>query len=443
MNLFLLYIFLLFIYFIMKNKFFKSTLILIIGSLLTKLLGFIIKIIFTRTVTQDDINLHSIIMPTYSLLITLASLGLPLAISNLIAENKTSSKNILFSIIPIAILFNIFLIVIIFISAPFISNTLLNNSDTYFPIISIAFVLPFISISSIIRGYFFGKQKMFPHTLSNIIEQIFRLIIIILLLPKLLKYGTVVTVSLYILFNILSEIISIIVFLFFAPKKFVIKKSDLKPDIKIVKDVLSIAIPTTSSRIIGNIGYFFEPIILTSSLTLAGYSNNFILNEYGIYNAYVLSLLTIPSFFIIALNTALVPEISKYKNNKNIIKLRLKQSIIISLIIGLVSNTLVYVFTEDLLMIIFKTTSGIEYIRFLAPFFIFLYLEGPLASCLQALNYAKYTMKVTLFTSIIKVICIFGFSLLRIGFYGFLIAEVINIFLVVYLNAKKIVNILK
>lgn len=427
----------------MKNKFVKSTLILIIGALLTKILGFIIKIIFTRTVTSDAINLYSIIMPTYSLLITLAQLGLPLAISNIIAKSKNSSKKILFSIIPTSLIINIFLITLIFILAPFISNNLLNNKETYYPIISIAFILPFISLSSIIRGYFFGKQRMLPHTLSNIIEQIFRLLLTLLLLPKILKYGTVLTVSLYILLNILSEIISIIVFLLFAPKNFSIKKDDLKPDISIIKDVFSIALPTTSSRIIGNIGYFFEPIILTFTLSLSGYSNSYILNEYGIYNAYVLPLLTIPSFFILALNTSLVPEISKNRNNINIIKRRLKQSIIFSLLIGLISNTFVYIFTSDILKIIFNTDKGILYIRFLAPFFVFLYLEGPLSSTLQALNYAKYTMNVTIITTLIKLITLFIFSLLHIGIYGLLISEIINIFLVIYFNTIKIKKILK
>ena len=114
----------------MKNKFIKSTIILMIGSLLTKLLGFIIKIIFTRNVNIDAINLYSIVMPTYSLLITLANLGLSL---------------VLFSIIPTTLIINIILISLIFLVAPFISNTLLNNKDTYYPIISIAFVIPFIS----------------------------------------------------------------------------------------------------------------------------------------------------------------------------------------------------------------------------------------------------------------------------------------------------------
>lgn len=426
----------------MKNKFVKSTLILIIGALFTKLLGFIIKIIFTRMVNNDAINLYSIIMPTYSLLITLAQLGLPLAISNVIAKAKNNSKKILFSIIPASLLINIILITTIFLVAPFISNNLLNNKDTYYPIISIAFILPFISLSSIIRGYFFGKQKMFPHTLSNIIEQIFRLLIILLVLPHILKYGTIIVVSVYILLNIFSEIISIIIFLLFAPKNFNIKKSDLVPDISIIKEIMSIAIPTTSSRIIGNIGYFFEPIILTFTLTLSGYSNNFILNEYGTYNAYVLPLLTIPSFFILALNTSLVPEISKNRNNKKLIKKRLKQSIIFSFILGLISNTLVYIFTRDLLNIIFKTDKGIEYIKFLAPFFVFLYLEGPLSSTLQALNYAKYTMIITIITTIIKLITLFIFSLLHIGLYGLLISEIINIFLVIYLNSIKLKKVL-
>lgn len=426
----------------MKNKFIKSTLILIVGALLTKLLGFIIKIIFTRTVSEADINLYSIIMPTYSLLITLAQLGFPLAISNLIAENKTTSKKILFSIIPASLIINIILITLVFLTAPYISNNLLHNKDAYYPIISIAFILPFISISSIIRGYFFGKQQMFPHTLSNIIEQLFRLLLIIILLPKILKYGTIITVSVYILLNILSEIISVIVFLFFAPKNFSIKKKDLTPDITIIKDILSIAIPTTSSRIIGNIGYFFEPIILTYTLTICGYSNNFILSEYGTYNAFVLPLLTIPSFFILALNTSLIPEISKNRNKKKIVIKRLKQSLIFSFIIGLVSNTFVYIFTKDILNIVFKTSKGIEYIKFLSPFFVFLYLEGPLASTLQALNYAKYTMTVTIITTIIKLLTLFIFSLLHIGLYGLLISEIINIFLILYLNSIKIKKIL-
>ena len=65
-----------------NNKFIVSTLILIIGGMFTKLLGFIIKIIYTRIIGEDAISLYMLVMPTYSLLITIASLALPIAISS-------------------------------------------------------------------------------------------------------------------------------------------------------------------------------------------------------------------------------------------------------------------------------------------------------------------------------------------------------------------------
>ncbi len=426
----------------MKNKFFQSTIILLIGSLVTKALGFFIKIIFTRIIGSDGINLYSLIMPTYSLLITLAQMGFPIAISNLVAKGEKTSKNILFSIIPISLIINLIIIVLIFLFAPYLSNTLLKNPDTYYPIISIAFVIPFVSISSIIRGYFFGKQRMMPHTVSNIIEQIIRLLIIVLLLPKFMHYGSVVGVTLFILFNIISEIISIVVFLFFAPKSFTIKKEDLKPDLGTAKEVMNISLPSTSSRIIGNIGFFFEPIILTNLLLFVGYSSKFILNEYGVYNAYVIPVLTIPSFFIMALSTAIIPEVSKYAHNKKMIRRRLIQAISISLIIGFISNILIMLFPEFILNTLYKTTEGVDYIKFLAPFFILFYLEGPLVSILQGLNEAKYSMKVTLFGVFIKLLFMAGLSLLRIGIYGLIIAEIINIGFVIFFNLKKVIKII-
>ena len=321
----------------MKNKFIKSTIILIIGGLITKLLGFVIKIVYTRMIGEDGISLFMLVTPAYSLFITIAQLGLPIAISKLVAENK-NSKKIIFSIIPLMLILNFILVVIIFSCSSFIANDLLKEPNSKLLLMAMALVLPFISLSSIIRGYFFGKQKMFPHTLSNIIEQIVKLGLIFLIIPILMKKGIVIAVSGLILLNIISEIVSIIVFLFFLPKNFCIKKKDIKPDINSCKEVLKISIPSVSSRFIGNIGFFFEPIILTNILISIGYSSKYIVREYGIYNAYSIPLLLLPSFFIAALSSALVPEISKFYQQRNLkmVKRRFNQALGISFINALI-----------------------------------------------------------------------------------------------------------
>lgn len=423
----------------MKNKFIKSTIILIIGGLITKLLGFVIKIVYTRMIGEDGISLFMLVTPAYSLFITIAQLGLPIAISKLVAENK-NSKKIIFSIIPLMLILNFILIVIIFSCSSFIANDLLKEPNSKLLLMAMALVLPFISLSSIIRGYFFGKQKMFPHTLSNIIEQIVKLGLIFLIIPILMKKGIVIAVSGLILLNIISEIVSIIVFLFFLPKNFCIKKKDIKPDINSCKEVLKISIPSVSARFIGNIGFFFEPIILTNILISIGYSSKYIVREYGIYNAYSIPLLLLPSFFIAALASALVPEISKFYQQRNLkmVKRRFNQALGISFIIGLVFNIILYIYADDLLKIIYNTTSGTQYIKFLAPFFLLFYLESPMISMLQALNKATVSMKITLYGVILKLLAITVLSFLHIGIYGLVASEIINIIFVVILNYKEI-----
>lgn len=426
-----------------KNLFFKSAFILLIGSLLTRTLGFLIRIIFTRIIGSEGINLYSLIMPTYSLIIALTQLGLPMAISTIVARGKKRGKKIIASVIPIVLILNLIMMITIILTSKFIATTLLDNESATYPIMCMSLILPFISISSILRGYFFGKQKMMPHTVSNVIEQIARLLIILIFLPKLIVYGPIYGVCGFILLSIISEFISIVVFLIFLPKGFTIKKQDLKPDLKTTREVMNLCLPTIGGRIIGNIAYFFEPIILTYVLKLIGYTNEFIINEYGIYNAYVIPLLIIPSFIVQALSTALIPEISKSYENRDIscIKKRLKQSITISVALGILTNTLVFIFPKFLLNIVYNTNSGIDYIKVLSFFFILYNLEGPLSSTLQALGKTKLAFRATTMGVLIKTISISLFSLLHIGLYGLIIGEILSIIMVVtidYYYVKKI-----
>lgn len=426
----------------MKNKFIKSTIILVVGGIITKLLSFIIRIYFTRVI-KDGINIYSLIMPTYSLLITITQLGFPIAISNIIAKGEKRGKNIMSSIVPVSLLLNLILILIVIFSAKYLSNNLLHEPDTYYPLIALSLVLPFISLSSIIRGYFFGKQQMMPHSISNIIEQLFKLFIVLVILPHLLKYGTIVAVCGYILISILSETISIVVFLLYLPKNFKIERKDIKPDFGTIKDVLAIGLPAVGSRIIGNIGYFFEPIILSYMLLKTGFTNDYIISNYAIYNTYVIGLLIVPTFLLGAIGTSMLPEISKNINNKAKVKRIFKKTMIFSLIIGVLSNIVLYFSCDFILNLLFNTTDGCNYIRFLAPFFTIFYLESPLSSILQAYNMTGYIMKTTIIGVIIKLVSLTLLSLFHIGIYALILSEVINIFYVVIGNYIKVKQILK
>lgn len=413
----------------MKNKFIKSTIILIFGGAITKILAMVIKIFLTRAIGDYGIATYMMVLPTFNLFITLCSMSLSTSISKLISE-RGNSKRVVLSIVPVSLIYNFILMGILIILAPYISNNLLKNSLTYYPIMAIAFTLPFICISSILKGYFYGNENMSPFVISNIIEQIVRLLFIIFVIPKLMNFGLSIAITMVVLINVLSELSSIVCLILFIPNK-KIKITDFKYDKSIMKDVLDISLPSTGSRLIGSISYFFEPIILTFIMLYLGYGNDYITSEYGIITGYVQPLLLLPSFFTMAISTSLLPVISSSysRGNYGYAKKKLKQAISISLFIGIIFSVIFMLIPELLLKFIYNTELGVNYIRVICPFFLLHYIQGPLTAYLQAINMADVAMKGTLVGAIIKNILLFILPIF-IGIWGFVISSLVNIFYV-------------
>ena len=301
----------------MKNKFIASTIILLIGGFITKILGMIIKIVMTRNIGIEGLSLYMLILPTMSLFINLAQIGLPIALSRLVALNTKNNKKLYLSIIPITLLINILISIIIVVIAPFISNNLLHNNTVKLGIIAISLIIPFTTLSSICRSYFFGKEKMFPHILSLIIENIIRLFFMMFILPKITTLKLEYVIFLLVTSNIISEVTSTIILVIFFPKNTNISIKDLKPNMSYIYDSFRLGIPNVTSNLIYSLSFFLEPIILTNILAI-NYKVSFIIREYGIITGYVIPLLTLPSFFTLALSQAIMPYITREYEHNNI-----------------------------------------------------------------------------------------------------------------------------
>lgn len=421
-----------------KEKFIKTTIILIIGGAITKVLGMVIKIVMTRLIGLEGLGLYYLIFPTFSLFMCLSQLSLPVAISKLVSEEKHNNKKIVTSSLPIIFITNTILMLVIVFCSPYIASYLLLDERCYLPILAIALVLPFEAISNMLRGYFFGKQRMFPHVVSHVIEQFVRLALIILVIPDLVQQNVIYAVSFLILINLVSELVSIFVLLFFLPRNVKIHRHDFVPDRKEVRNILGISLPTTGSRLVGNIGYFLEPIIITFVLTTLGYSNQFITQEYAIVSGFVMPLLLLPSFFTNAISNALIPVISKsYSNHEyGYTKKKLKQGILFSLTIGIPATLLFFFFPEFFLHLIYHTEEGISYMRFLAPVFILHYLETPFSAALQAMGKAKETFQISICMVIVRTVSLFLLLFLHIGMWGFVLSLTLSILYSTYAHLK-------
>ena len=424
----------------MKEKFINSVIILLVGGLLTKLLGMFIKIMMSRLMGTEGLGLYMMVLPTFSLFIGIGQFGLPTALSKLVAEKRKNNIKLFFSILPITLFINLLLIVTIIVIAPVLANNLLHDPRCYLPILAIAVVIPFTSLSSICRSYFFGKEKMMPHVVSNLLEDIVRLILMIVGIPFFLPKGLEYAVCYIILSNVISEGASILVLFLFLPKNKKIKKENLIPKKDYMKESLSIGIPNTTGRLLGSVGYFLEPILLTTTLLACGYSSKFITTEYGVLSGYVMPLLLLPSFFTMAISQALLPVVSREytRGNYNFVKRKIKQALFYSLAIGIPVTIFFVLFPVFPLKLIYHTSEGVSYMRFLAPVCLFQYIQSPLSSCLDAMGKSRDAMVATTIGVFIRSIFLVLLSLLNIGLWGLIIAISLNVFAVTFYCIKKV-----
>ena len=75
------------------NRFLKGTLILFLSGIILKILGFFYQIYVVRTIGTEALGLVNMVFPYYITLVTIATMGMPLAISRLVAKGEARGVN--------------------------------------------------------------------------------------------------------------------------------------------------------------------------------------------------------------------------------------------------------------------------------------------------------------------------------------------------------------
>lgn len=401
------------------SKFIQGTIILLAAGLVTRVLGFINRIVIARFIGAEGVGLYMMAFPTFILVVTITQFGLPVAISKNVAEadakgDTAKTKKILIVSLAITLALSLLFTPALLLLAPYLSQHLLTDSGTLFPLLAVAPVVPIIAVSSVLRGYFQGKQNMKPAAYSQLLEQVVRITLIAALTKAFLPYGIEYAAAGAMLAAVIGELASLIYLLtmFKLKKKFRVRKQFFKyvhEGKSTFKQLMEVALPTTGSRMIGSIAWFFEPIVVAHSLALAGVATAVATQGYGALTGFAMPLLMLPSFITIALSTSLVPAISEAKSNNqfNLIEYRIHQALRFSLITGGLAVVVIFVLSEQLMTAMYGSSTGTEFIKMMAPLFLFYYFQSPLQAALQALDLAKAAMINSLIGAVVKIAVIF------------------------------------
>lgn len=307
------------------NMFFSGVVILTIANILVKSVGLILKIVLNQVVGSVGAGYYSSAYEIYAFLYIIATSGLPVALSIMIAKCRTQGK-----LKEANKIFNVAIILFLIIGTVFaslmivLSNALadfISAPDTAICIVAISPTILFICLSSCLRGYFQGYQLMKPTGISQFIEALGKALIGFAFAwwAKKQGYEDHVVAA----FTILGVTVGVflgMVFLYirklcFKDKAFyedsVLEIESKTSSVKeILKELTKIAIPITLSSCVLSLTVIIDTLMVQTRLLASGLDKELVKIFYGDYTTLVISMINLPTILIYPISNSLVPLIT-------------------------------------------------------------------------------------------------------------------------------------
>ncbi len=446
-----------------NKKLLKGAFILALAGLAAKFLGIFFKIPLQKLIGDEGMGLFGLPYPLYTLMLSISITGFPAAISKLISERMAfediDGANRIFNIsLMMLISIGLFSSAFLFFGARYIVELLHWPKDAYYSIIGLSIAPLFVSIMSAFRGYFQGMQLMGPTAISQIVEQIGRVVIGVGLSYYTISMGIGYSAGAASFGasagSILGVIALIICYFSFkqSPKKIYFSLIHKKNYIKesswtIVKQITWFAIPISIGGILSSIMTLIDAVMVPSRLLVGGYTVETITVLYGQLTGKAVTLINVPLTFSIAMAASIIPAISESYSRKNIQELRekTKSALTITIIIALPAAIGLSILAPQIIGLLWgKGEAGGDILRVLSLNVIFISLAQILGSVLQGINRVYIPLRNLIIGAIIKVVVSYYLLVSQFNILGAVIGSITGysvVMLLNYIEVKRSINL--
>ena len=391
-----------------KESFMKGILTLMFAQVIIKILGLLYSLYLTNRQGFGDSG-NAIYMSgyqIYAMLLTLSSTGVPNAIAKLISEklalNDIKGANRVFKISFLTFsIIGITGTALLFFGADIIANKWLEIPEAKYTLMVLSPAIFFVSISSVIRGYFNGKQQMSVTAKSQTFEQVFKTCLTIIFVEIMAKLTSTNTELMAAGATVATTMATVFSFIYIYRLTIINKKEEKKENINvdnnnfkkesvkiIIKRILAVSIPISLSSLLSSINKNIDSFTVVRILKpILGETVAKV--KYGILSGKVDILTSMPLAFNIAFATALVPVVAgaKIKNDIKTINSKLYFSILTTILIGLPCTVGMAMYASQILKLLFPNAeSGGMLLAISAITIIFTVLAQTINGALQGLG---------------------------------------------------------
>lgn len=417
----------------MKKQLVKGTLILTGAGFITRIIGFGYRIFLTGTLGETGLGVYQMIFPVYSLCFTLYAAGIQTAVSQMISHEPVHSHaGIIKSGMFLSLVTAFVLSGIVWSMSDTIGTSFLGVSETAPLLRILAFVFPFCGITAVINGYFYGISNARIPGITQIVEQLFRVGLVILI--SCLFLAGRMTTSAAVLGLLAGELASHIYNIWHLFSRFTL--SGIIHSKGHFRHILALSFPLSGNKLVIALLGSVESILIPAMLVRYGFSNQDALAIFGILTGVVLPFLLFPGTLTNSLSVLLLPAIARSEGQAQYDSVRRTTNTAIrySILLGVLTSSLYLNFGREIGIFIFHSENAGKLLTALAFLCPFLYVTTTLTSVINGMGKTGITFLHNVIGLCIRILFLV-FITPQKGIYGYLLGLLLSQIIACLLNA--------
>ena len=393
----------------------KGTAILTMGMFLSKVLGLIYIFPFYAIVGEENIALYQYAYIPYSIMLAVAISGAPIAVSKFVSKYNSigdyqSGRKLMKSGILIMLVTGFLAFIALFMLATPIAGLVIKSEEQVFTVEQIASVIRWVSFALIVvpfmslwRGFFQGYDKMQPTAISQLVEQIVRIVVLLggSFLVVVVFNGKAETAISFAVFAAFIGAIGGLIVLYYYWKKYQPEFNLLRsqsvtttqlPMSSIYKEVIKYSIPMVFVGVANPLFQLVDMLTFNgamASIGLAAVTDSYL----SMINFMTHKVVIIPVMLATGFSMALVPTITKYFTQGEYLSLRhaMDKTYQILIFITLPAVVGISLLSNEIYFLLYSESEmGGSILAHYAPVAILFALFQVTAALLQGIDYQKW-----------------------------------------------------
>ena len=401
----------------MRQSYLKNAALLTGSDVVLRLAGMGLRIWLANELGGEGMGLYQLVLAVYSLFVTLATAGVSVAATRLMAEElsgpdsaRGAARGMLRRLLAAGLVLGLFAAALQLTTANLAARLWLGDVRAVGALRVSALGMPWMAVSAVLRGFFIARRHVAPNVFSQLTEQTVRIVLVALALTRTEGLAVGVRCMLVLGATAVSEAVSALCMLAFyrrdARSAFAGQKAVRPADP--ARRLWEILWPVEGGRVLASALHTAENMLVPACLAVylinAG-GRTAALEQFGELKGMALPLLTFPFGLLGSLSVLLMPEITQAHilGQTERLKTLLDRMLRLTGYFSALAGVLFWVWGRPLAQLLYQSADAGFYLETLAPAMPLMYLESMVDGAMKGVGEQKAAFRYSVWDSILRI----------------------------------------